>query len=297
MYLTHFFKLFNGKLACTPRMTSLTAIAISLFALNVQADILISPQRAVLTDNKRQAVISLHNPGSVPRAYRLSWVERRVSEDGTVINLKNGENPLSITSMVRYSPRSVTVAPGETQSVRLDYRPPANLIPGEYRSHLRIGTEPTFDKNGSSQGTEVMSGGEKDGLSFRIEAMLSFSVPIFVRHGPGNTDVRISAIEPIVDRSNRSNAPALKVTLSRSGEFSSHGRLVVYQQLDANSPVEEIGEAGSVSIYTEINRSEQVIKLNPEKRLTPGSWIRVSYEGVGDERGKIFAEQAIQLEK
>jgi hypothetical protein len=199
--------------------------------------------------------------------------------------------------MVRFSPRGVTVAPGQTQSVRLDYRPPANLEPGEYRSHLRIGTEPMPDKNGISQGTEVMRSGEKEGLSFRLEAMMSFAVPIFVRHGTGSADVRISAIEPIVDRSNRNNASALKVTLLRSGEFSSHGRLAIYQQLNANSPVELIGEAGSVAIYTEINRHERVVNMNPEKGLIPGSWIRVSYEGVGDERGKVFAEQTFQVGK
>jgi P pilus assembly chaperone PapD len=297
MSLKYFFKLPSINSACITGRASLSALGISLFALTAQADILISPQRAVLTDNARQAVISLHNPGSVPRAYKLTWVERQVTEDGQVISLKDGENPRSITSMVRFSPRSVTVDPGQTQTVRLDYRPPANLKPGEYRSHLRIGTDQISDKNGISQGTEVMRGGNKDGLSFRIEAMMSFSVPIFVRHGLGSAEVRISAIEHIVDRSNRNNAPALKVTLSRSGEFSSYGRLAVYQQLDANSPVELIGEAGSVAIYTEVNRDERVVNLNPEKRLVPGSWLRVSYEGVGEERGKVFAEQAFQIGK
>jgi P pilus assembly chaperone PapD len=279
------------------RFIALTAFTTSPFALNAHADILISPQRAVLSDNARQAVISLHNPGSVPRAYKLGWVERQVTEAGQIISLKDGENPRSIAAIVRFSPRRVVVEPGQTQTVRLDYRPPANLQPGEYRSHLRIGMDPISDKNGNSQGTEVMRGGDKDGLSFRIEALMSFSVPVFVRHGAGNAEVRISAIEPIVEKSKQGNVPALKVALTRSGEFSSYGRLAVYQQLDANSPVELIGEAASVAIYTEINRLERIVNLNPEKRLTPGSWLRVSYEGVGEERGRVFAEQAFQIGK
>jgi len=300
MTVNHLCALFSIKAIKLNRLTNLPALAaigISLFALTAQADILISPQRAVLTDNARQTVISLHNPGTVARAYKLTWVERRVSEDGQIISLKDGDNPRSIASFVRYSPRRVTIAPGQTQTVRLDYRPPANQKPGEYRSHLHIGMDSIADQASNSQGTEIVSGENKEGLSFRIEALMSFSIPIFVRHGSGSTEVRISAIEPIVDKANRSNASALKVTLSRSGEFSSHGRLAIYQQLDANAPVELIGEAGSVPIYTELNRIERVVNLNPEKRLVPGSWLRVSYEGLGDERGKVLAEQAFQISK
>ncbi len=274
----------------------LGALALSMFTLPAHADILISPQRAILNDSIRQAVISLHNPGTVARAYRLSWVERRLTEDGQLFSLKDGENPRSIASMVRFSPRRVTVLPGQTQTVRLDYRPPDDLKPGEYRSHLRIGMEPLPEQNGAGAGTEVMRG-EKDGISFRLEALMSFSVPIFVRHGTGSAEIRITAVEPAPTKPGGADEPALKVTLARAGEFSSYGRLMVYHQLDAKAPVELIGEAGAVAIYAELNSQTRLVKLRPETSLKPGSWIRVTYEGESEERGKVFAEQAFQIGK
>jgi P pilus assembly chaperone PapD len=273
MYMKHLFSSY-GRGLIYAALDLLAVFAISVFALSAHADILISPQRAILTDDVRQAVISLHNPGAVARAYRLSWVERRLSEDGQVFTLKDGENPRSIAAMVRFSPRRVTVLPGQTQTVRLDYRPPADLKPGEYRSHLRIGMEPIEDNNGvSPPGTEVMRG-EKDGVSFRLDALMSFSVPIFVRHGAGSADVKIAAVEPVMSKQSGVDEPGLNVRLSRSGEFSSYGRLMVYHQLNANAPVELIGEAGAVAIYAEVNGQSRVVKLKPGARLVPGSWVR-----------------------
>jgi hypothetical protein len=274
--------------------SALSIVLVFLFTSQIgQADILISPQRVILDDANRQAVISLHNPGKQNRSYRLSWVERKMGEDGQLIQLKEGENPQSISSMVRYSPRRVEVEAGKTQTVRLDYRPPSNLAPGEYRSHLRIGLEPPATGLG---GTEVMSG-KQEGMSFQLNALLSFSVPIFARHGSGGVNVQITSIEPIQVKRDRDIEPALKVTLARSGEFSAYGKLVVYQQMNANDPVDLIGEAGGVALYSEVKGQTREVHLRPGTKLQPGSWLRISYEGDGPDRGKIFAERTLQIGK
>lgn len=273
------------------RALALAALAAGMTALPARADILISPQRVTLDEANRQPVISLHNPGTEARTYRLKWVERRLGEDGKLTHVKDGENPRSIASMVRFSPRRVVVEPGKTQTVRLDYRPPADLAPGEYRSHLLIELEPRADGGG---GTEVMRG-EKDGMSFRLDALLSFSVPVFVRHGAGTATAQIAAVEPTMVERDGAKEPGLKVHLTRGGEFSSYGRLVVYQQLNAKAPVEQISEAGGVAMYTEVSGLTRVIALKPGTQLKPGSWVRVTYEGEGADRGKIFAERAFQI--
>lgn len=269
-------------------------LALLLWALIQQpahADLLISPQRVVLDQNTRQAVISLHNPGTLERHYRIEWVERRLTDEGELLAIPNGENPLSLATMVRFSPRRVSVAPGATQTIRLDYRPPAGLASGEYRSHLLIKQEPRTDGQG---GTEVMRG-EQEGLSFRLDAMLSFAVPIFARHGEGSAQASILAVEPSSQIRDGKSEPALKVTLGRSGEFSSYGRLVIYQQMNANSPVEQISEMGGVALYREVNSQQKVVSLKPGTQLAPGSSIRVTYEGEGAERGRVFAEKAFRI--
>jgi len=287
MHLKHPLHTFRRALS----LAALAALATGIFALPARADILISPQRVILNEANRQAVISLHNPGSSVRTYRLGWVERRLGDDGKLTPLKEGENPRSIASMVRFSPRRVAIAPGKTQTVRLDYRPPTGLAPGEYRSHLRIALEPRED---GSSGTEVMRG-KQEGMSFRLDALLSFSVPVFVRHGEGTATAKITAVEPAMVARDGVNEPALKVSLTRGGGFSSYGRLVVYQQLDVNAPVEEISETGGVAMYTEVSSQTRVISLRPGTRLQPGSWLRITYEGEGADRGQVFSERVFQI--
>lgn len=284
MYLNHLLPTFW-------RVLTLAALAAGMAAQPARADILISPQRVTLDEANRKPIISLHNPGTEARTYRLKWVERRLDEEGKMIAIKEGENPRSIASMVRFSPRRVVVEPGKTQTVRLDYRPPADLAPGEYRSHLLIQLEPREDGGG---GTPALSG-EKDGMTFRLDALLSFSVPVFVRHGAGTATAQITAVEPTMVERDGAREPGLKVSLTRGGEFSTYGRLVVYQQLNAKAPVEQISEAGGVAMYTEISRLTRVVALKPGTQLQPGSWVRITYEGEGAERGKIFAEREFQI--
>ncbi len=257
------------------------------------ADLLVSPQRVILSDDHRQVVISLNNPGTTTNSYRLSWVERRETETGQLISVKAGEASRSAAELVRYSPQRVTVAPGSTQTVRLDFRPPVDLAPGEYHSHLLVGMEAPVNGTG---GTPTISG-EQKGISFQLNALLSYAVPVFVRHGAGTATAEISAIEPTQVKRDGVDVPGLKVRLKRGGEFSSYGRIVVYQQLDANAPVELISEAGGVAMYAEIKGLTRVVDLKPGSRLVQGSWIRVTYEGEGTDHGQVYAERSFQVGK
>ncbi len=261
------------------------------FALTtpVRADILISPQRVTLTDQNRRATISLHNPGNFDRTYQLEWVEKQQTETGDLLNMEGGKNPRSIAKMVRFSPRRVSVPAGQTQSIRVDYRPLAGLATGEYRSHLRIKQEP---REGAA--TPVMRG-EQDGMSFRIDALLSFSVPVFLRLGPGKANTTVSEVQTTTETMDGKTIPGLKVTLTRSGEFGTYGRIGIYQQIKAGAPVETIGENGGVALYAETSRLQRFVPLKPGASLTPGSWIRVTYEGEGEERGKVYSEKAFQI--
>ena len=254
------------------------------------ADIMISPTRAVLDDNNRQTTIILRNPGTVERAYRLSWSERRMDARGNMVKLKEGENRQSAANLVRFSPKRVVVGPGQLQTVRLNYRPIQNLQPGEYRSHLVIGLEP------QQSGTKVMED-QQQGISVQLNALISFGLPVFVRHGPGKANINIVAVTPDKLNSGPTPSPALRIEMTRSGEFGSFGRIVVYQQLDANAPVVEIGRASNVAIYAESDRSNKLVELDNKAKLSPGSWIRVVYEGEGAEMGRVFAEKTFQIGK
>lgn len=252
------------------------------------ADIMISPTRAVLDVNNPRATLTLRNPSNVARAYRLSWTERRMDSAGQLVRLKEGENPRSAAGLVRFSPRRVVVEPGQLQTIRLDFRPSADLNPGEYRSHLVIGLEP------QQSGTKMIDD-VHEGMSVQLQALISFSLPVIVRHGAGSAQVAIVSVTPEQIAHEQSTLPALRVTMSRAGEFSTYGNLVVYQQLEANAPVTEIGRAGNVVIYDEASQGTHLVPLNEDVDLRAGSWIRLTYQGTEQQEGTVFAEQVFRI--
>lgn len=74
-----------------PMVVLVTFILAMLLALPARADVLVSPQRVSLDDDKRSTTVILRNPSAGPRTYRLEWIEQRMSEDGVYSAYKDGE--------------------------------------------------------------------------------------------------------------------------------------------------------------------------------------------------------------
>jgi fimbrial chaperone protein len=254
----------------------------------VQASLLISPQRLILDNRNPQGVISLHNPGNEELTYRLEWSERRVNAHGVLEPVAADQNPLSLARMVRFSPRRVTLKAGETQTIRLAFRAPPNLAPGEYRSHLRIRME--SDESASDKTPQ-------EGIGIQLRPLLSFTLPIFVRQGSGGSANSIAGLELTTIESDEGSEQALRVAIDRTGPFSSYGRLLIFQQKGVGAAVEQIGESGGVAIYSEVSRQIVTSRLKPGSKLDAGDWIRVIYQGDGEERDTILAERTFRIDK
>ena len=103
------------------------------------AELSLFPTRIVLEKNQRSAQVELLNRGTAPETYRISVVNRRMTVDGDIVLADNAEpDERFAEAMVRYSPRQVTLQPGQSQTVRVLLRKPAELAAGEYRSHLQF---------------------------------------------------------------------------------------------------------------------------------------------------------------
>ncbi len=267
------------------------ALVIMGLAWPALADITITPTRVVMEPGTRDAVVTLRNPSDRERVYRVSWAEREMTADGSV-EPRAEPGPFAASPHVRIAPRRVAVGPGQTQTVRLHLRPPADLPPGEYRSHLVLGLEP------ESEASFIMGQEETpaEGVGFRLEALLSFALPVIFRHGEGGEpQVAISHVEPRTFESRRGTEFGLLVSLEREGAWSSFGRVVAYQQVDQNAPVQEIGYARDVAIYAEANQSRVMVPLRPDVTLQPGAWLRVTYEHQGQRFGQVMAERVFQM--
>jgi len=103
------------------------------------AELMLNPTRVVLAKNQRAAQVELINNGEEPATYRISLVNRRMSETGEFSQVTQPDAGEQFAdAMLAYSPRQITLVPGTAQVVRVMLRKPDGLADGEYRSHLHF---------------------------------------------------------------------------------------------------------------------------------------------------------------
>jgi hypothetical protein len=192
--------------------------------------------------------------------------------------------------LIRYSPRQIELAPGSSQAVRLMLRKPAQLAAGEYRSHLVFERIPSV----ASAADEVPVAGKRTDLSIQLVPLVNVSIPLIVRHGETNASVSITdfRLEALPD-----GAPALSLTLQRSGNSSTYGDLVVYSiPNNKRGTPELIARVGGVAVYAPnaLRRARLTLPASVHTRLTAGT-LRVAYQGRPEQGGDLLAESFLQL--
>jgi P pilus assembly chaperone PapD len=142
---------------------------------------MLHPTRIVFDKNQRAAQIELINNGSKPATYRISLVNRRMTETASSKAAETRQQPGErfADEMLRYSPRQITLQPGTAQTVRVMLRKPAELAEGEYRSHLQFDKLPDVEGNASIEN----QGRRRQGIGVVLNALVGASVPVIVRHG------------------------------------------------------------------------------------------------------------------
>lgn len=270
-----------------PSCIAMIPSIILALALPVYADMLISPTRVLLDDNNRSTTLILRNPSDGPRSYRLRWEEKRADSKGGYVAIGNDEAWPSASGMIRHSPRQITVGPQENQTVRFNWRPPANLPAGEYRSHLLLEVIPDISEPTATFAPKT----SEDGIGIQVFMQMSFSIPVVVRHKIGVPQVALNQVKAVPTQ--QTKHMGLELTFERSGEASSYGRVVVEMQRNQNSPVEQIGLQSELTIYHELDQRVVNIPLR-DTRIPAGAWVRVAYEGQKEYQGILFAEKVFQ---
>lgn len=255
------------------------------------ADLMLNPVRIVFENNQRAAQLDLINNGAETATFRISLVNRRMSETGefSVIDSPAPGEQFA-NELLRYSPRQVVLAPGAGQAVRIMLRKPASLAPGEYRSHL------IFEKVPEAQGAtsiEMQGGSAGDEFAIKLTALVGASIPVIVRHGETAATVTLSQLalqSPSTDQ-----APVLALQMERSGNRSVYGDLAVSFTPQGGAE-QVIGKAGGIAVYTpnRLRRAKLALQPPPGLGLAHGT-LRVTYRERLEHGGKLLAEAALVL--
>lgn len=282
---------FNQKTRGTTFLFRLTLCALLLVlpASHALAQLMLYPTRVVFEGNQRSAQLELINHGTETATYRISLVNRRMSETGEFSDLTAplpGEQ--FADALLQYSPRQVTLEPGTGQAVRIMVRKPGDLATGEYRSHLLFAQQP--DTSGRRS---IESGTAGDGeIGVQLTALVGASVPVIVRHGATDASVALTQLD--LQRAS-SGAPLLSFQMQRHGTQSVYGDLTV--SFTPRSGAEQIiGRANGVAVYTPNPLRRARIALQPPSGLSlSNGTLRVTYREQAEDGGELLTEAALSL--
>ena len=252
-----------------------------------QGDLLITPTRIVFEQQKLKEIINLVNTGETSETYTVSFVERRMNEDGTFTVITDPDPGQNFAEPhLRIYPRRITLAPGEGQVVMLQRRRNSTKEIGEYRSHLYFRSTKDYSALGEKTTDSIT------GVSVQLTPIYGMTIPVIFRTGNVNATTTLSDLKLESQKDNNQ----IKFTLNRDGNSSVYGDFTVeYFPLKGESTT--IAKIAGVAVYTTIKRRFMSINLlkSPLINLKEGS-IKINYKTrPGDKKQVTLAEATLNL--
>ncbi len=233
----------------------------------VASDLMLYPTRIVFEKNQRAAQLELVNRADSAQTYRIELVRRRMTPHGDFTAAEPAlPDERFADGMLRFSPRQVTLAPGESQVVRVQLRRPAGLEPAEYRSHLMF-SPVTAPEGPSAPGPAV----QPQGLDINLVPRFAVSIPVIVRHG--QLDASADLADLSLSRDAPAGPPILAFEIRRQGSRSIYADVTVLH-VDAGGREHRLARAGGVAVYTP-NAARHVRMALPTLPERSGGSLRV----------------------
>lgn len=271
--------------------TTLFLIAILSFLpakLMAQGNLMITPRRVVFEGPQKTQELNLANTGKDTARYLISLVEIRMKEDGGFEQITvpdSGQNFAS--SYIRFFPRSVTLGPGEVQSVKIQITKQSQLTAGEYRSHIYFRAIPPESPLGEQEATQGTNG-----ISVRLIPVFGISIPVIIRVGGSSTAVRLS--HPKFDML-QDSTPVLDMVFNRTGNMSVYGDLTI-DFVSKQGKVTRVGEVKGIAVYTPtVSRKVRIALQKPAGIDYRTGQLHIVYTTPSDARSIMLAQTGLAL--
>jgi P pilus assembly chaperone PapD len=244
----------RALLAGVPLAGLLAALPVSP-ALAGGSVLLIHPTRVILEGRTRGAIVTVLNRGDAAGTFVIDWVDHAMTPEGGLAT-PAAPAPWSLQPHVRYSPRRITLAPGESQVIRVALRPAHDVAEGEYWSHLRVVSVGTPGAASSRDDPPSLSRAS----SVTLVARPAMAIPVVWRHGRGRPEAALGLAR--VDRANG----RLEVDVEGRGALSVRGALHVFGPAPRRGAAEELADPLPVVVYPNLARRRVTVSLTPAGR-------------------------------
>ncbi len=234
-------------------------LAAPLFPLKsvAQGNLLITPRRVAFDGTKRSEELNLANVGTDSATYIISFIQIRMKEDGTFEKITEPDSAqLFADKYLRFFPRTVTLAPNEAQTIKVQVIRSNEMQPGEYRSHLYFRAVPNEKPLGEKEVSKDSS------ISVRIVPIFGISVPVIIRSGEVSSKVELSNVSFKVEND---TLPVVNMTFNRSGKMSVYGDVSV-DYISANGKVTRVGNIKGMAVYAP--NAKRNVRLPLDKKIS-----------------------------
>lgn len=258
------------------RLATLLPLLVPLFAVSdaaAQAQLFMHPTLVMFSGTERSATVNVVNQGDATGVFELAWVDFEMTRDGGLL-AREGTAPWSLQPFARYSPRRVTLRPGETQIVRIALRSGGEVAEAEYYSHLKVVT--LEDDLGAAAG-------EADAAeAVMIEARSAIAIPVIWRNSDAEPRAAIESVrlDPAGD--------ALVIELRRAGKLSTRGFLHVLAGNADYGESQQIADPVPLVIYPSAERRTVTVPLKIDPDGVAGARVIYAQERELTSRSSYF---------
>lgn len=218
-----------------------------------QGDLFINPKRIVFEGSKISQEISLANIGNDTSRYVVSFVQIRLKDDGNFQIIEEPDSGQRFADKnLRIFPRTVELAPKETQTVKIQVYQKNKLLTGEYRSHLYFRAAKENKPLDHQQAKDTSSK-----VVIKITPVYGITIPVIIRVGENTGAITLSHAALELQES----AYFVNIRLNRTGNMSIYGDLRVNYISDTGK-ILEVGYIKGISVYTPNTKRDVKIELN-----------------------------------
>jgi len=242
----------------------------------------------VFDGSRRVMELNLANTGRDTARYNISFIQYRMTQEGTFEEITEPDpGQFFADKHIRFFPRSVTLAPNEAQTVRMQVVGREGLEPGEYRSHVYFRAVPNEVALGEDDPNR-----DTTSVSVRLIPIFGITIPVIIRVGDSAREVYLS---DLALEKGENGSLYLKMSFNRSGNMSVYGDLNV-THVGTNGTETPVGVVNGIAVYTPNTIRNFRIELNNQSGVDFNSGkLLVTYTAQSDLKPETYATAQLEL--
>lgn len=253
-----------------------------------QGNLMVTPRRVIFEGQRNIQELNLANTGKDTARYLISMLEIRMKQDGTFEQITVPDSGQNFASRhIRFFPRSVTLGPGEVQTVKVQVTRQSQLKTGEYRSHIYFRAVPEAKPLGAKEPVE-----EKAGLSVQLTPVFGITIPVIIRSGESSATVHLSQAG---FNTLPNGKPVVNMVLERTGDRSVYGDLTV-DFISSQGKKIRVGIIKGIAVYTPTPSRKLLIALDRTDGVDYNNGkLHIVYTTPLDDKPVKLAETEVEL--